>query len=167
MLPVIPTAIGSNRRRQAAARAWRAGSGWVDPDHADRLETRREGARPADHDGGGPGLDGGEEMVVTVRALPGEGHEEVARDDPAGVDGGAVDGLPGWSLEPPTRQTGDLGGVQGLVGHPAGRRRRRGVGHGRQSPTAGAHRLPALGAMTGLGRSRVRIESAAIRRKSS
>ena len=88
--PGDPQVSGWKRRRQAAARACSAGSGRVDPDDAhvadrggQRAGRLMRGPRPA---GGGPG-----QVVVAVGALAGQGDEQVARADPARIDGRAAD----------------------------------------------------------------------------
>ncbi len=79
-----------------------------DPDDADVADRRREGARPADEEGRGAGLDGRDEVVVAVGPLAGQGDEQVARLDPARVDGGAADRSGRRPLEPTAGQPGDL-----------------------------------------------------------
>ena len=163
MLPVIPTVSGSNLRRHAAATAWRASSGRAtritvtSPSDAGKLPGRLTSS-PV-----GPGVDRVREMLVTVGPLTGQRDEQVARDDAARIDGGTADGSGRCALDPAAGQAGDLGAVEALA-RGARRRRRRGVGHGRQCPIATPHRSPWVAAGD---RSRVVIASVARRRNSS
>ena len=166
MLPVIPTV----ERVEPAPPAGRDRPEGLerpgDPDDADRSRRLDRPAGPADEDGGGAVGGGLGEVLVAVGPLAGQGDEQVAGRDAAGIDRRAADRPAGiWSSCPPASRATSAGLNESL---PAG-----GVGPDR-SITAASVARPAL---TGSGwrgwpsrpdgRSSVFIASVAIRRKSS
>ena len=109
----------------------------ADSHDADLAEHLGRQAGPADQDGGRPVRDRLGEVLVAVGPLAGQGHEEVAGQHPAGVDGRAADRPAGIVDETAATQPGELGSVERLA--PRGRRQAVRVGHGGQCPTTRGH----------------------------